>query len=306
MINRPPTRRITFAAPRIKRYETDDFQPSGEPRFIAVSLNGETCHLQCDHCRTRMLKALHKTESPEHFRKLAARMAERGCRGMLLTGGCRTDGTIPLEPFAETIRAVKEEFGFQFAVHTKLVNESFADAAAHAGVDLLMTDLVGEEVSLHKVYHLRRARLSDVERSLDLAEARGLALAPHIMIGIADGKVVGERTALEMLRGRRVAALALVVLTPLRNTPMANVKIDLPMVKDFLGYARTEFPDIRITLGCAKTGGRMQRELEEHALEVGLDAIAYPSEGIVEKAGEMGYDVRFSERCCAFVGLEDD
>ena len=89
-----------------------------------------------------------------------------------------------------------------------------------------MIDVVGDEASLHDVYHLRRATLEDVRRSLDLAEAHGLALAPHIMIGLAYGKVVGERRALEMLKGRPLTALAMVVLTPLRQTPMADVQIE--------------------------------------------------------------------------------
>ena len=291
---------VTFAAPRIKKYETDDFRPSHEPRFVAVSLNGEACHLQCDHCRTRMLKALYKVESPEGFRVLASRLAARGCRGMLLTGGCGADGTIPLPPYVDVAREARNEFRLRYAVHTKMVTEEFARAAAAVGTELLMTDLVGDDESLRTVYHLRSCGIEDVRKSLDLAEAHGLRLAPHIMIGIAWGKVVGERVALDMLRGRNVAALSLVVLTPLRLTPMAGVKIDLPAVLEFLSEARQAFPDIRMTLGCAKTGGKTQRVLEEHALKLGFDAIAYPSEGIVDLARAMGYEVRLSEACCSF------
>ena len=221
-------RTITFAAPRIKRYETDDFKPSGEPRFVAVSLNGDTCHLQCDHCRTRMLKALYHVRTPSEFAAMADRVAAQGCRGMLLTGGCGRDGTIPLPRFVEAARDARERHGLRYAVHTKMVTADFAGAAAAIGTDLLMTDLVGENESLREVYHLPNHTVDDVRASLDHAEARGLRLAPHIMIGIARGRVVGERVALEMLRGRNVAALALVVLTPLLNTPMAGVQVDLP------------------------------------------------------------------------------
>lgn len=294
---------ITFSAPSIKKYETDEFRPSGEPRFVAVSLNGDRCSLQCDHCGTRMLKALYQVRSPEQFSALSARLAEHGCRGMLLTGGCASDGTIPLVPFAGAASEAKRQHGFRYAVHTKLVTEEFADAAADAGADLLMTDLVGDEESLHRVYHLNGYGIRDVRASLDRAEARGLRLAPHIMIGINCGRVVGERVALEMLRGRNIATLALVVLTPLLHTPMADVKIDLPSVTDLLAEARGMYPDVRMTLGCAKTGGKMQRVIEEHALRLGFDAIAYPSEGIVELARTLGYRVEFSEFCCAFAGI---
>jgi uncharacterized radical SAM superfamily protein len=294
---------ITFAAPLIKRYETDDFQPSGEPRFIAVSLMGNACDLMCDHCGGRMLTALHRASTPEAFLRLCENMHARGCRAMLLTGGCAPDGTIPLPPFAEAVREARERWGFRFASHTKLVTEDFAKAAAHAGVDPLMVDVVGDETALHDVYHLFDHTLDDVERSLDLAEAHGLPLAPHIMVGLAYGQVVGERRAIEMLRGRDLASLAIVVLTPLRKTPMSHVKVDLAAVLEIMEEARHAFPDTRLTLGCAKTGGEMQRALELRALELGYNAIAYPSEGIVTKAREMGYEVELSEMCCALGGM---
>ena len=294
---------ITFAAPSIKRYETDEFQPSGDPRFIAVSLMGSSCRLMCDHCRTRMLKALHRASTPERFLLLCENMHARGCRGMLLTGGCDRDGTIPLPPFASAAREARERWGYRFAAHTKLVTDDFARAAVAAGIDPLMVDVVGDEDSLHEVYHLRKHSLEDVERSLDRAEAHGLRLAPHIMIGLARGRVVGERRALKMLQGRPLAALAIVAFTPLRHTPMADVKIDLPAVLEILEEARQAFPDTRLSLGCAKTGGKMQRQLEERALELGYDAIAYPSEGVIARAREMGYEVTLSEACCALAGM---
>lgn len=299
----PAGRAITFSAPCIKRYQTDDFCTGGEPRFVAVSLNGDRCILQCDHCRTRMLKALYQVNSPEQFELLADRLVAKGCRGMLLTGGCDRDGTIPLVRYAEAARAAHERLGLRYAVHTKFVTEAFAEACKLTGADLLMTDLVGENESLHSVYHLRGYSVDDVRRSLDIAESRGLRLAPHIMIGIARGQVVGEYAALDMLKGRDVATLALVVLTPLLGTPLADAKIDLAAVMEVLSAAREMYPRMRVTLGCAKTGGRMQRAIEEHALRIGLDAIAYPSEGIVDQARSMGYDVRLSEACCAFIDL---
>ena len=141
--------------------------------------------------------------------------------------------------------------------------------------------------------------LEDVANSIDLVLNRGLKLTPHIMIGIAWGQIRGEVRALEMLRGKRFYSLALVVLTPLRKTPMADCRIDEGGVLRVMETAREMFPDSRITLGCAKTWGKMQWEFEKKALELGFDGIAYPSEGLVGLAEEMGYQVHFSETCCA-------
>ncbi len=294
-------KKILFAAPRIKRYETDDFTPSGRPVFVAVALRGEQCSLQCDHCRGRMLSALYRADGPEGFARLADSLAAQGCRGLLLTGGCDRDGTIPLHEFARAAREAKERHGFRLATHTKFVTERFADAALEAGVDLLMLDIVGDLETLREVYHLRQAGLEDVERSLDRAGARGLALAPHILIGLARGQIRGEWRALEMLEGREnLETLVLVVLTPLLNTPMAGPRVDEDGVIVVMAEARRRFPRTRLALGCAKTGGASQRRFEQAALDLGFDAIAYPSEGMVDRARSLGFQVEFSESCCAF------
>lgn len=292
---------ITFAAPRIKRYETDEFKPSGESRFVAISLNGPVCKLLCDHCKTRMLQALYHSDDPDKFAKLCDRLGERGCEGMLITGGCDSDGTIPLPRFASAVRVAKEKYGLKIATHTKLIHERFADACVEAKVDLVMCDLVGDSKPLREIYHLDGFGTQDVEKSIQIAVARNLRLAPHIMIGIDRGNVGSEFKALDMLDGVDFEVLALVVLTPLRNTPMAKCEVDVKGVLSVMEKAREKFPGRKITLGCAKMWGENQRMFEEKALEIGLDAIAYPSEGIVTRARNLGYDVRFIETCCAFL-----
>jgi uncharacterized radical SAM superfamily protein len=291
---------ITFSAPYIKRYETGEFRQSSEPKFIAVSLKGNKCSLLCDHCKTKMLSALYKAEDFDKFAGLCEKMAEKGCKGMLITGGCDPDGTIPLMGFVDTISEMKNKYGFKFAAHTKLANEEFVRAVSRAQIDLLMIDLVGDLFALHEVYHLREYDLSHVENSIIYAAKYNVPLAPHIMIGINHGNVEGEYTAIKMLMDKPFETLVLVVLTPLRNTPMARTIINQQRVLKFMEYARKVFPDKRITLGCAKTWGEMQRIFEEKALELEYNAIAYPSEGIVDMARKMGYEINFSEECCAF------
>ncbi|HNT35765.1 MAG TPA: hypothetical protein PKH07_12285, partial [bacterium] len=235
-------KQIIFSSPHIKRYETDEFRPSTEPRFVAVSLRGSECHLQCDHCRTRMLKALYQVKTPEQLETLTARLVSRGCKGLLVTGGCDSDGTIPLGAFAEQICEIKHRYGLRIATHTKMVTESFASAAVRADVDLVMCDLVGADAPLRSVYHLVDHSAEDVEKSLDISLKHGLKLAPHILIGIDYGKVESEYRALEMLKHRDFEVLALVVLTPLRHTPMAECSIDRDGVLRFLEHAREQFP----------------------------------------------------------------
>lgn len=296
---------IVFSAPHIKRYETDEFAPGTEPRFVAISLRGSECHLLCDHCRTRMLSALYHVKKPEQFMTLVENLVRKGCRGILVTGGCDLDGTIPLEDFSKVVREAKDRFGLHIASHTKMVTGSFAAAAVEAGIDLVMCDLVGADKPLQEVYHLSNRTIADVEASLDNAIEHGLKLAPHILIGIDYGKVESEYRALDMLKNRPFESLALVVLTPLRHTPMANSVIDEEGVLRFLEHAREQYPQSKLTLGCAKTWGALQRRFEEKALQLGFNAIAYPSEGIISLARQMGYTVKLTESCCAFLDRID-
>jgi uncharacterized radical SAM superfamily protein len=55
-----------------------------------------------------------------------------------------------------------------------------------------------------------------------------------------------------------------------------------------------------VLLGCARPFGPAKEAIDRLALEVGLDAIAYPAEGIVGQAERMGVSHEFEETCCAF------
>jgi hypothetical protein len=114
------------------------------------------------------------------------------------------------------------------------------------------------------------------------------------------GRFLGEHRALEMVVGYNVAALVLVVLVPLAGTPMAGLPPPpADQVTDFFATARRAVPATPVNLGCARPLGALKGELDRAAIDVGLDGIAYPADGVIEYARSRGLSPRLFESCCS-------
>ena len=296
---------VYFYAPTIKRYETDEYVNKRYPFFVPVSITGKKCRLNCDHCRGKILETMHEAWDPESLYSLASKLKERGCKGMLVSGGAGIDGSVPLTGFAPMMARIKHELGFKMAVHTGLVNEEMADALSEACIDSAMVDVIGSDETIREVYHLK-ASVADYENSLKYLAERNVRVSPHIVVGLHYGKIMGEYDALEIISRYDIASLVLVVLTPMCNTPMVKVKPpSVEEMKNILVTAREMFPSTPILLGCARPGGKYRLQLDKAALDIGINGIAYPAEGVVTYAKEKGLNPVFSEYCCSFIFDEE-
>lgn len=293
---------IHFFAPSMKKYETDEYSNSRDPIFIPISITENRCELFCDHCQARLLESMHRVHSPDSLWRMAVQLHQRGCRGILITGGCNREGCLPALPYINVLRRIKQELGLTLAVHSKLLDRRLADGLATANVDLVMLDVVGNTETLRTVYHLTEKNLAAVTDSLHWLDQYGLPAAPHIVIGLHYGKIQGEFEALQLLRERTLRALVLVVVRPLLQTPMAKVAPPpLEMVQSIFLQARVWFPNTPLLLGCARPSGVYQHQLDRMALDAGVDGIAYPAEGIVALSRKRGLTPVFSEQCCALI-----
>ena len=106
-------------------------------------------------------------------------------------------------------------------VHTGLVSPQIADALAEAGVDLAMLDIIGDSRTIREVYHLG-ASVEDYEQSLKLLVDRSIPTAPHVVMGLHFGQILGEPRALEMIAGYPIKTLVLVGFRPIPKTDMAK------------------------------------------------------------------------------------
>jgi hypothetical protein len=293
---------IYFYAPGLKRYQTSEFRSGESPRFVPISITGRDCALQCEHCKGKLLEAMFSPGEDGLF-ELCRRLAGRGIRGILLSGGSDSQGRVPLLKYIRDIRRIREELSLQVVVHTGLVDRELAQALREAEIDGAMLDIIGAEETIREVCHLE-ATVEDYRKSLAYLTQWGIPTMPHIVLGLHYGELRGERRALELISRYPVTALVLVVLTPLEGTAMESVPpLEASQIRAFFQESRRLLPETPLLLGCARPGGRQWRLLDRLAIDSGFNGIAYPAEGTVKYARSRGLTPRFYHTCCALLNF---
>lgn len=288
--------RILFAAPSAKGYE-NEFYKNHPQKFVTISLTGNECALNCDHCGKKLLHSMVHCTEPAQLLTCVRNLQEVGCEGILLSGGADSEGAVPLDPFLEVIEEIKR-LDLQVIVHTGLAKEETLKGLKQAGVDQVLIDIIGDKETIQKVYHLKKTP-KDYFEFLMHCKKYNLEVAPHIVIGLQYGEIKGEMEALKIISQMQLKHIVFVILTPMQGTPMA--KVIPPRVEEcgrLIALARLRNPSSRISLGCARPAGIKKPLLEQYALNAGVNAIAYPSAETVSLAQEMGLEIDFSDVCC--------
>jgi hypothetical protein len=242
-------------------------------------------------------------ETHEKMCNIVDRLVERGCHGILVSGGADSHGEVPLGDFTEAIRYACKK-GLKVLVHTVLLQRETALKLKDCGVDQVLMDVIGHEQTIRDVYHLDRSP-EDCLRSMMICREAGLNFAPHVVIGLHFGQIIGEYNALKMIREVQPKTLVLVILTPTAGTGMYTVSPpDLPEVEKVLVAARVWNPDIFLSLGCAKPPGVYKRQVEMLAIDYGFNGIAFPGDATIEHACRRGLLPVFTEQCCSLAGHE--
>ncbi|MDW8325717.1 MAG: hypothetical protein RMK99_04040 [Anaerolineales bacterium] len=294
-----PEREIIFHTPGLRRFKTSEYATQNVERFVSISVTGTACALACEHCKMHVLEGM--TALPRFdgsLFDLCCALAERGARGVLISGGCDRHGRVPLLHHIPDLIRVRRELGLIIRVHPGLPDEETVAGLAEVGVDGAMVDIIGDDATIREVYHLD-ATTAEYEAVLERLERHRVPAVPHILIGLHYGQMRGEWKALEMIARHARRFLVLVILMPLNGTPMVAVTPPpVSQIADFFALARRTLPETPVMLGCARPLGRLKAEIDRAAVDAGLDGIAYPAEGIVAYARERGLRPRFVDACC--------
>ena len=267
--------------------------------YRAVSITGNHCELQCEHCKGVLLKSMSHATDGASLRKIGLDAYARGDRGILISGGCDAQGRLPWRKFASDIAYLKAATNLTITVHAGIVDSTAASLLKDAGVDQALVDVIGDDSTASQVYHLPFG-VHAIRRSLENLCAAGIPVVPHILFGLHYGRVKGEKTALAMLGDYDIQTYVVVVLMPLSGAAMESVEPPDPeQAAHFLVEARLRYPKLRASLGCARPRGRYRRRLDMLAIDAGVNSIALPSDAALEYAAQRGLKVVFREWCCS-------
>lgn len=265
--------------------------------YPCVSITGSKCVLQCNHCKGRLLETMIPVTNPEKLIEICKNLSKKGTEGILLTGGCSINGSLPWKEFISSIRYCKDHFPLLISIHTGLLDLETTFLLTNSGIDQALIDIIGDDETWKNVYHIDHG-VKKLQETLTYLKESRISLVPHIVVGLNYGNITGEYRALELLMDIPMEALVFVSLMPLTGTPMKNCKPpSAHEISALITKAKKMYPNTVLSLGCARERGNYQIDLL--ALESGIDRIAIPSEETVKKAKEEGYEIHWKKTCCS-------
>ncbi len=266
--------------------------------FTPVSLTGTNCALSCKHCNSHYLR--HMLDGSEgKLEAEAAKLANQGAKGILLSGGSAADGSVPTYEQSEVIKKIKHDTKLKISAHTGIVNSSQAQKLSEY-LDMALVDVLGDDETIHDVLGID-AYVQDYEDTLKHLSSAGIPLAPHIIVGLDNGRLKGEFKALEIVKKFNPVTVVIVVFIPTKGTAMEGVPP--PKIEDAVKVITTarEMFDVPLSLSCVRPGGRYRSELDKYAILGGIDRIAVPSKSASVTAGELGLNIiEIPEMCCSY------
>jgi len=296
---KPQSNTIRFYTPSFSYYRSRYFCSSNE-NFPTISVTGSYCALNCRHCGGKVLETMNRAISPKELLELVLKLKASGAKGVLVSGGCIPDGSVPLDEFTPALGRLKRELGLTVFVHTGIIKSKTAFTIKDAGVDAVLIDVIGSEDTIRNALNLR-VGVQDYAMSLKALSEAKLDTVPHVIVGLNEGILDGEYKALQIIQQNiKPSAIVIIAFMPIQGTEMAKTippkAIDIARVT---ATARLMFPQTPVVLGCMRPKGKNRAEIDTLALRAGADAVAFPSDEAIEYAKSNEYSTAFSPFCCA-------
>jgi len=289
---------FTFYLPGMIRYG------SMRGLYPALSLTGDRCQLLCEHCKGLLLKPMIKATDPETLIRKCLNLERSGHSGVLLSGGSDLEGKLPWKEFYEAISRIRSETSLFISVHSGILDFSTAAALREAGADQALIDVMGDDETATKIYHLDG--LQKVITSLESLFKSGMDVVPHVVAGLLNGKLHGEYNALHIIRRFQPSALVIVVFSPLKGTPMAGSTPPSPIqVARLIARARLMMPHTALSLGCERPRTKEAQVMEELSIQAGATRMAVWSTKTVGTVLDLGLKPLFQPTCCSVPYRED-
>jgi uncharacterized radical SAM superfamily protein len=271
------------------------YYPSNQ--FPTISITGSSCDQNCLYCDKQYLKNMKEITTPEKLRIYAKKLVKKGGTGFLISGGFTKEAILPIEPFLDVIREIKETTQLKINLHPGLVNKNQAKAIAEAKIDTISFDLVTDDQVINEILQ-NNFKGKDYITSLDAMNSVGLTVIPHICLGLYYGSMRGNIEAIDAAIKYNPKLVVFLGLIPTKKTPMENSKTINP--DDFqkvIVYTRLQQPKIQLSLGCMRVRLSIY---EKKAIEAGINRIAVPKISSLSYAfEEFGISIEKINSCCS-------
>jgi uncharacterized radical SAM superfamily protein len=245
-----------------------------------------------------------KVTEPGELVERCTRLNQSKYFGILLSGGSDHKGSLPWGKYYSAIKTIKNKTSLFISAHMGFPEEEACRQLKEAGLNQALIDVMGDKDTASRIYNLDGLKL--IIRALNYIKKADLPLIPHIVAGLYYGKIKAEYRALEIIRQHMPTALVIVVINPLKGTPMTHVQPPLPLeVGRLIAKARLMMPHIPISLGCERPRTRGGKLFEKLAILAGANRMALWSENAIEEAKRLGLRPRFQLTCCSVDFRED-
>jgi len=284
-------RKITFYHPGMFRY-------NGEwGKYPALSITGDYCELQCDHCKSKILESMIFAKTPKELVNKCVELEKMGYLGCLISGGSNHEGKLPWSDFISSIQTVKENTNLFLSIHCGIIDYKTAKNLKDAGVDQALIDVIGDDETFKRIYHVNYG-IEKIDESLLALKNADIPLVPHVVVGLDYGKIKGEYRAIELIERYNPEVLVIVSLMSIPGTPMANIASPSPWdTARIIATARVKMPNIPISLGCARD--RADFLIDTLAVDCGVNRIAIPSGEAIKRAEKYDLDIKWIKTCCS-------
>lgn len=271
-------------------------------KFPALSITGSECALHCEHCNEKYLKGMKPILTNNDLESFLMKHSRNEGIGVLISGGCEPDGSVPLIKYLDTVKNVKNKTNLIINTHTGLLNEETAQKLAEANVDIVSFDINLDEEIIKNIYHLDKS-VNDYKQAIKLLKKNKLNIVPHICIGLYYGKVHKELESIKFIKENKInpSLMVLIALIPPKNS---KIKFERPKPFDIakvIAVLRFVFPYTELSLGCMRPRGDIKTDVEKYAIRAGINRIELPSRDTLKwvKSTNPGIKFQFFSTCCA-------
>lgn len=257
-----------------------------------ISFSNNLCTFNCKHCNHKYLFNMKKFED-------IYSLINKGYNSFLLSGGYDKNNKITILDKFDFLIRLKKEYGLKYNIHVGNLDnqdEIYKYKLLHDNIDY---DLVGNIETYKYVYN--KDFFEKKWNDFDLLIKNGFNVTPHITIGLNKGLIEHEYEALKKLTKykKNISKIIFLVIIPTKGTYFENIRLpEILDVLDVFKYAKSNFFDKEIILGCMHPKGVYREKLQNSLLSI-TDTIVQPINKTIETAELNNYDITYKYQCCS-------